>query len=157
MYNTWTVPRWNITTCIDLHYQFQQVYTNQFRTWRVPRWNITLCLNFQFTVLVYSKPVYRTSVHWAKKVPRRNITIRLDWYYQTYSSLSIWVAHKNYFRSACLIHPVYSLRYLGLGWKNLGHIIDTLFLELVGLPNVLALVVHQVNFLGWMDQGYHSW
>ena len=35
--------------------------------------------------------------------------------------------------------------------------IDNLLLELVGLPNVLALVVHQVNFFGWIDQGYHSW
>ena len=32
-----------------------------------------------------------------------------------------------------------------------------LLLELVGLPNVLALAVHQVNFFGWMDQGDHSW
>ena len=32
--------------------------------------------------------------------------------------------------------------------------IHKILLELVGLPNVLALAVHQVNFFGWMD---HSW
>ena len=62
---------------------------------------------------------------------------------------------------------------MGIGWKNLGHLIDTLWylatlhlkvrddlyllLELVGLPNVLALALHQVNYFGWMDQGDHSW
>ena len=65
-----------------------------------------------------------------------------------------------------------SLWYLGLGWKNLGHLIDTpwylatlhlklmihnLLLELVVLPNVLALALHQVNYFGWMDQGDHFW
>ena len=35
--------------------------------------------------------------------------------------------------------------------------IDNLLLELVGLPNVFALVVHQVNFLGWIDQWDPSW
>ena len=29
--------------------------------------------------------------------------------------------------------------------------------KLVGLPNVLALALHQVNYLGWMDRGDHSW
>ena len=45
------------------------------------------------------------------------------------------------------------------------HLIDTLWyfatlllkVELVGLPNVLGLALHQVNYLGWMDQGDHSW
>ena len=32
-----------------------------------------------------------------------------------------------------------------------------ILLELVGLPNVLALALHQVNYFGWMDQGDHSW
>ena len=32
--------------------------------------------------------------------------------------------------------------------------IDNLLLELVRLPSVLALAVHQVYILGWMD---HSW
>ena len=32
----------------------------------------------------------------------------------------------------------------------------TLLLELIGLPIVLALAVHQVNFFGWMDQEDHS-
>ena len=35
--------------------------------------------------------------------------------------------------------------------------INNLLLELVGLPNVLALALHQVNFFGWMDLGDHSW
>ena len=47
----------------------------------------------------------------------------------------------------------------------MGHLIDTLWylatlllkVELLGLPNVLALALHQVNYLGWMDQGDHSW
>ena len=34
--------------------------------------------------------------------------------------------------------------------------IYNLILELVGLPNVLALAVHQVNFRGWKDQGDYS-
>ena len=50
-------------------------------------------------------------------------------------------------------------------WKTLGHLIDTLWylatlllkVELVGLPNVLALALHQDNYLGWMDQGDHFW
>ena len=29
-----------------------------------------------------------------------------------------------------------------------------LLLELVGLPNVLAHALHQVNYFGWMDQGH---
>ena len=33
----------------------------------------------------------------------------------------------------------------------------SLLLELVVLPIVLALALHQVNYLGWMDQGDHSW
>ena len=35
--------------------------------------------------------------------------------------------------------------------------IHNLLLELVVLPNVLALALHQVNYFGWMDQGDHSW
>ena len=35
--------------------------------------------------------------------------------------------------------------------------IDNLLLELVVLPNVPALALHQVNYFGWMDQGDHSW
>ena len=35
--------------------------------------------------------------------------------------------------------------------------IHNLLLELVVLPNVLALTLHQVNYFGWMDQGDHSW
>ena len=35
--------------------------------------------------------------------------------------------------------------------------IHNLLLELVVLPNVLALALHQVNCFGWMDQGDHSW
>ena len=36
--------------------------------------------------------------------------------------------------------------------------IHNLLLEFVVLPNVLALALHQVNYLGcWMDQGDHSW
>ena len=34
--------------------------------------------------------------------------------------------------------------------------IDKLFLEYVGLPNVLDLAVHLVNFFGWMSQEVHS-
>ena len=34
--------------------------------------------------------------------------------------------------------------------------IHNLLLELVVLPNVLALA-HQVNYFGWMDQGDQSW
>ena len=38
---------------------------------------------------------------------------------------------------------------------------DKLLLEHVGLPHVLVLTVHLVNFFswvsGWMDQGEHSW
>ena len=33
---------------------------------------------------------------------------------------------------------------------------DKLLLEHVGLPHVLALAVHLVNFFGWMSQGGHS-
>ena len=56
----------------------------------------------------------------------------------------------------------------------MGHFIDTLWylatlllklrddsynslLELVGLPNVLALALQQVNHFGWVDHGDHSW
>ena len=35
--------------------------------------------------------------------------------------------------------------------------IHNLLLELVVLPNVLALALHQVNYFGWMDHGDHSW
>ena len=35
--------------------------------------------------------------------------------------------------------------------------IHNLLLELVVLPNFLALALHQVNYFGWMDQGDHSW
>ena len=31
--------------------------------------------------------------------------------------------------------------------------IHNLLLELVVLPNVLALPLHQVNYFGWMDHG----
>ena len=34
--------------------------------------------------------------------------------------------------------------------------IHNLLLELVVLPNVLALALHQVNYFGWMDHGDHS-
>ena len=33
---------------------------------------------------------------------------------------------------------------------------DKLLLEDVGLPHVLDLAVHLVNFFGWMSQGGHS-
>ena len=33
---------------------------------------------------------------------------------------------------------------------------DKLLLEHVGLPHVLDLAVHLVNFFGWMSQGGHS-
>ena len=35
--------------------------------------------------------------------------------------------------------------------------IHNLLLELVVLPYVLALALHQVNYFGWMDQGVNSW
>ena len=35
--------------------------------------------------------------------------------------------------------------------------IHNLLLELVVLPNVLALTLHQVNYFAWMDQWNHSW
>ena len=35
-------------------------------------------------------------------------------------------------------------------------LIDKLLLEHVGLPHVLVLAVHLVNFFGWMSQGGHS-
>ena len=35
--------------------------------------------------------------------------------------------------------------------------IHNLLLELVVLPNVLALALHQVNYFGWMEKGDHSW
>ena len=35
-------------------------------------------------------------------------------------------------------------------------LIDILLLEHVGLPHVLDLAVHLVNFFGWMSQGGHS-
>ena len=34
--------------------------------------------------------------------------------------------------------------------------IDKLLLEHVGLPHVLDLAVHLVNFFGWVSQGGHS-
>ena len=34
--------------------------------------------------------------------------------------------------------------------------IDILLLEHVGLPHILDLAVHLVNFFGWMSQGGHS-
>ena len=34
--------------------------------------------------------------------------------------------------------------------------VDKLLLEHVGLPHVLDLAVHLVNFFGWMSQGGHS-
>ena len=34
--------------------------------------------------------------------------------------------------------------------------IDKLLLEHVGLPHILVLAVHLVNFFGWMSQGGHS-
>ena len=42
-----------------------------------------------------------------------------------------------------------------LFFQNLG-LIDKLLLEHVGLPHVLDLAVHLVNFFGWMSQGGHS-
>ena len=42
-----------------------------------------------------------------------------------------------------------------LSFKKLG-LIDKLLLEHVGLPHVLDLGVHLVNFFGWMSQGGHS-
>ena len=41
-----------------------------------------------------------------------------------------------------------------LSLQKLG-LIDKLLLEHVGLPQVLDLAVHLVNFLGWMSQGGH--
>ena len=41
-----------------------------------------------------------------------------------------------------------------LSFKKLG-LIDKLLLEHVGLPHVLVLAVHMVNFIGWMSQGGH--
>ena len=41
-------------------------------------------------------------------------------------------------------------RYLATG------LIDKLLLKHVGLPHVLVLAVHLVNFFGWMSQGGHS-
>ena len=35
-------------------------------------------------------------------------------------------------------------------------LIDKLLLEYVGLPQVLDLAVHLVNFFGWISQGGHS-
>ena len=35
--------------------------------------------------------------------------------------------------------------------------IHNLLLELVVLPNVLVLALHQVNYFGWKDQGAHTW
>ena len=42
-----------------------------------------------------------------------------------------------------------------LSFQKLGFI-DKLFLEDVGLPQILDLTVHLVNFFGWMSQGGHS-
>ena len=43
------------------------------------------------------------------------------------------------------------------GWmdQKLG-LIDKLHLEHVGLPHVLDIAVHMVNFFGWMSHGGHS-
>ena len=38
-------------------------------------------------------------------------------------------------------------------WRGLFN--DKLLLEHVGLPHVLDLAVHLVNFFGWMSQGGH--
>ena len=35
-------------------------------------------------------------------------------------------------------------------------VLDNLLLDHVGLPHVLVLTVHLVNFFGWMSQGGHS-
>ena len=42
-----------------------------------------------------------------------------------------------------------------LSFKKIG-LIEKLLLKHVGLPHVLDLAVHLVNFLGWMSQGGHS-
>ena len=42
-----------------------------------------------------------------------------------------------------------------LSFLKLG-LIDKLLLKHVGLPHVLVLAVHLVNFFGWMSQGGHS-
>ena len=47
-------------------------------------------------------------------------------------------------------HHSWLLSFLKLG------LIDKLLLEHVGLPQVLDLAVHLVNFFGWMSQGGHS-
>ena len=41
-----------------------------------------------------------------------------------------------------------------LSIKKFG-LIDKLLLKHVGLPHVLVLAVHLVNFFGWMSQGSH--
>ena len=38
-----------------------------------------------------------------------------------------------------------------------GYSPTNLLLELVVLPNVLALPLHQVSYFDWMDPGDHSW
>ena len=35
-------------------------------------------------------------------------------------------------------------------------LVDNLLLDHVGLPHVLDLAVHLVNFFGWIGQGDHS-
>ena len=42
-----------------------------------------------------------------------------------------------------------------LSFQKLG-LIEKLLLEHVGLPHVLDLTVHLVNFFGWTSQGGHS-
>ena len=45
-------------------------------------------------------------------------------------------------------------KYLDFGSKVPGY--SPSKVDFVGLPNVLALALHQVNYLSWMDQGDHS-
>ena len=42
-----------------------------------------------------------------------------------------------------------------LSFQKIG-LIDKLLLEHVGLPHVLVLDVHMVNFFSWVSQGGHS-
>ena len=62
-----------------------------------------------------------------------------------------------------LIHRI--TLYSDLNWKfgldnwhpkELGLVVDNLLFDHVGLPHVLVLAVHLVNFLGWMSQGGNS-
>ena len=41
-------------------------------------------------------------------------------------------------------------------WSLVTLLLKVLLLEYVGLPHVLYLAVHLVNFIGWMSQGGHS-